>query len=124
MADVAYGCQFATSAKSKKGREGFIQGLRQESSRIQILEAAHEKEILEWGKTRGGEKRKFQMSDDWSNGEGSWRGCGFGRIDAGRGLEPKRGVNVAVFKFEEGSAFFCNRQLQRRNCLALERPSP
>lgn len=37
------------------------------------------------------------------------RGCGVGRIDAGRGLEPKRGINVAVFKFEEGSAFFRNR---------------
>lgn len=39
------------------------------------------------------------------------RGCGVGRIDSGRGLEPKRGVNVAVLKFEEGSAFFHNRQL-------------
>lgn len=38
--------------KAKKGREGFIQGLRQESSRSRILEAAHKKEILEWGKTR------------------------------------------------------------------------
>lgn len=67
------------------------------------------------------------MIDDWSNGKGSWggeEGCGVGRIDAGRGLEPKRGINVAVFKFEEGSAFFRNRQLQRTNCLALERPSP
>lgn len=32
------------------------------------------KEGLEWAETGGGEKRIFQVSDDWGSGEESWRG--------------------------------------------------
>lgn len=46
---MACGCQFAISAKAKEGKGGFIQGLRQESSRRpdaiqEIPKAVHMKE--------------------------------------------------------------------------------
>lgn len=91
---MAYGCQFATSAKSKKGREGFIQGHRQESGRVQILEAAHKKEVLSGGRL---EVVKREIPDERSGGEGSWRGEEEGVVlgeSMQRGTWSPRGVSV------------------------------